>query len=260
MKNRNLQIQLTAVKTMVYKDVVRMFRIWPQTFLPSVITTALYFLIFGKFVGSQIQAVGGVSYMQFIVSGLVMMAVIMNSYMNTVFTYYGSKFQKVLEEILVAPVSYPAMIFGFVFGGVVRGVITGMMTLLVALLFTHLNVAHIGWVLFFAIMSSLTFSLAGLVNGIYAKSFDQTSIVTTFVLTPLTYLGGVFYSIHLLPSIWQQVSYFNPILYIVNGFRYGFLGTSDMSPWVSAGVVSLFALGFFIWSVILFISGRAIKM
>ena len=259
-QNNNLRIQIVAIQTILTKEIIRMFRIWPQTFLPSIITTALYFLIFGKFIGSQIQNVGGTSYMQFIVPGLVMMAVITNSFAHVVSSFYGSKFQKVLEELLVAPVSYTAMIFGFVFGGVLRGSLVGMMTLFVALFFTHLSIHSVLWVIFFAIMSSLVFSLAGLINGIYAKNFDQIGIVTTFVLTPMTYLGGVFYSIHLLPSVWQYVSYFNPVLYIVNGFRYGFLGTSDMSIWYSAAVVTGLAITFFIWAIYLFVSGRAIKM
>jgi len=260
MKSKNFQIQIIAIQTILTKEVVRMFRIWPQTFLPSVVTTALYFLIFGKFIGSQIQSVGGVSYMQFIVPGLVMMAVITNAFSNVVFAFFGAKFQKTLEELLVAPVSYIAMIFGFVFSGVMRGFIVGSLTLLTALFFTPLSIAHIGWVIFFAIMSSLLFSLAGLVNGVYAKSFDQTSIVTTFVLVPMTYLGGVFYSVHLLPSVWQNVSYFNPVLYIINGFRYGFLGASDINIWYSVLVVTSLAVLFFCWAIYLFISGRAIKM
>ncbi len=258
--NKNLRIQIVAIQTILSKDLVRMFRIWPQTFLPSVVTTALYFLIFGKFIGSQIQSVGGVSYMQFIVPGLVMMAVITNAFANTVFAFFGAKFQKTLEELLVAPVSYTAMISGYVFGGVARGFLVGTMTLVTALFFTPLSIAHIGWVIFFAVMSSVVFSLAGLVNGVYAKTFDQTSLVTTFVLVPMTYLGGVFYSVKLLPEIWQQVSYFNPVLYIVNGFRYGFLGTSDINIWYSAATVTGLAVVFFIWAIYLFSSGRAIKM
>lgn len=260
MKSRNLQIQIVAIQTILTKEIIRMFRVWSQTFLPSVVTTALYFLIFGKFIGSQIAGVGGVSYMEFIVPGLVMMAVITNSFSNVVFSFYGAKFQKTLEELLVAPVSYTAMIFGFVFGGVMRGFIVGVMTLLTALFFTHLSIAHVGWVIFFAILSSVVFSLAGLINGVYAKSFDQMSIVPTFVLTPMTYLGGVFYSVHLLPEVWQNISYFNPVLYIVNGFRYGFLGTSDINIWYSAATVTGLAVVFFVWAIYLFISGRAIKM
>jgi ABC-2 type transport system permease protein len=260
MKNKNLQIQIVAMQTILTKETKRMFRVWSQTFLPSVITTALYFLIFGKFIGSQIQSVGGVSYMEFIVPGLVMMAVITNAFANVVASFYGAKFQKNLEEVLVAPVSYTTMIFGYVFGGVMRGFIVGALTLATALFFTHLSVAHILWVIFFAIMSSLLFSLAGLINGIYAKSFDQTSIITTFALTPLTYLGGVFYSIHLLPQVWQNISYFNPVLYIVNGFRYGFIGTSDINIWYSVAVVTSLTIAFFIWAIYLFSSGRAIKM
>jgi ABC-2 type transport system permease protein len=224
--------------TIVRKEVVRLFRIWTQTFLPPVITTSLYFLIFGKFIGSQVKPIGGVSYMEFIVPGLVMMSVIMQSFMNSAFTFYMSKFQKTLEEVQVSPTPYLVMILGHVSAAVFRGIVTAVIILLVALFFTPLHVHSLGITFLFVLLSALLFSLAGLVNGIFANSFDTVQIFPTFVLTPLTYLGGVFYSVKVLPEIWQMVSYANPILYMVNGFRYGLLGVSDTSVWTSFLVLS----------------------
>ena len=252
--------QWIAYVTIVRQELIRMFRVWPQTFLPSIITTSLYFLIFGKFIGAQVSNIGDHTYMQYIVPGLVMMAVITSSYMNVVSSFYGAKFMKSLEELIVAPVSYPVMIAGFVSGGVLRGVLTGLLILSEALFFTHIDMAHIWAILFFMIITSAVFSLAGLVNAIYARNFDHTTIMITFILTPLTYLGGVFYSVSMLSTAWQQVSLVNPILYMVNGFRYGFLGSSDIPVYTSVLLVSVFALIFYFWAVYLFKSGRAIRM
>ena len=218
-----------AYYTMVRKEVLRMLRIWSQTFLPSLVTTSLYYIIFGAFIGSQIADIHGVSYMAFIVPGLVMMAVITNSYSNVVSTFFGAKFQRNLEELVVSPTPDWVIIAGFVSGGVIRGTIVGVLVLLTSLFFIHLTIYSLGIVLAAAILTSVLFSLAGLLNGIFAKTFDGVSIVPTFVLTPLTYLGGVFYSIDRLPPLWQSVSLANPILYMVNAFRYGFLGVSDVS-------------------------------
>lgn len=223
----------TSYYTIVRKEVVRLFRIWTQTFLPPVITTALYFLIFGKFIGSQIKPIGDVTYMQFIVPGLVMMSVIMQSFMNAAFTFYMAKFQKTLEEVAVSPTPYLIVILGHVSAAVLRGIITAAIILGVALFFTPLHVHSFFLTFLFIFLSSLLFSLAGLLNGVFANSFDTVQIFPTFVLTPLTYLGGVFYSIHLLPPIWQTLSYMNPIVYMINGFRYGLLGVSDTSVWTS---------------------------
>ncbi len=213
--------------TIVRKEVVRLFRIWTQTFLPSAITTGLYFLIFGKFIGSQVAAINGVSYMQFIVPGLVMMSVITQTFMNSAFTFYMAKFQKTIEEVAVSPTPYLIVILGHVTAAVIRGMCTALIVLGVALFFTKLSIAHIGMTFVFVFLSSLLFALAGLINGVFASSFDTVSIFPTFVLTPLTYLGGVFYSISALPPFWQHLSLFNPVLYMVNGFRYGMLGFSD---------------------------------
>ena len=223
----------TSYYTIVRKEVVRLFRIWTQTFLPPVITTTLYFVIFGKFVGSQIKPVDGITYMQFIVPGLVMMSVIMQSFMNAAFTFYIAKFQKTLEEIQVSPTPYLIVILGHVSAAVMRGMITAVIILGVALFFTPIHVHSFFLTILFIFLSSVLFSLAGLLNGVFATSFDTVQIFPTFVLTPLTYLGGVFYSIHLLPPVWQYISYANPIVYMINGFRYGLLGVSDTSVWSS---------------------------
>lgn len=225
---------------MIRKDVVRMFRIWVQTFLPSVVTSTLYFLIFGSLLGSQIGDMQGVPYMTFVVPGLVMLAIVTTSYSNTSFTFFSSKFfMKNIEEILVSPTPPWLMIAGFVGGGLVRGLLVGTLVLMVSLFFTGLSLTfhNIAIILFFATLTCLVFSLAGLVNGIYAKSIDGINIVPTFVLTPLVYLGGIFYSVHLLPTWWQAITYANPLFYLINGFRYGFLGITDVSLALSIGIL-----------------------
>lgn len=229
--------------TMVRKDIVRMFRIWVQTLLPSVITSILYFAIFGSVLGSRIGEMQGVDYMTFVIPGLVMLAIVTNAYSNTSFTFFSSKFfARSIDEILVSPTPPWLLIAGFIAGGVVRGVIVGAIVLLVSIFFTGLQLAlHNVLVIFaFAVLTALVFSLAGLVNGVYAKSIDGINIVPTFVLTPLVYLGGVFYSVHSLPEFAQYVTYINPIFYLVNGFRYGFLGIADIAIWISVAV--LFAM------------------
>ncbi|OGZ45425.1 MAG: ABC transporter permease [Candidatus Ryanbacteria bacterium RIFCSPHIGHO2_02_FULL_48_12] len=222
-----------AFSTMVRNEVSRFLRIWMQTLIPPVITTVLYYVIFGSFIGSQIAPIHGFSYMQFIVPGLVMMAVITSSFSNVVGSFYFSKFQRSIEELLVSPMPFWVLIAGYITGGVVRGLLVGTITLLVSLFFTHLVVSNIFFVLSFILLTAILFSLAGLLNGLYAKNFDGISIFPTFVLTPLTYLGGIFYSIAALPPFWQSMSKLNPILYMINGFRYGFLGFSDVSVAVS---------------------------
>lgn len=227
--------------TMLRKDMVRIFRIWVQTFLPSIITSSLYFLVFGTVLGSRIGTMQGVNYMTFVVPGLVMLAIVMNAYSNTSFTFFQSKFfARSIEEILVSPTPPWVMIAGFIAGGVIRGILVGALVLLVSLFFTglHLTIANLAIILAFAILTAFVFSLAGLVNGIYAKSIDGINIVPTFVLTPLVYLGGVFYSIHSLPDWWKAITYANPLFYLINGFRYGFLGQADISPLLSASVLA----------------------
>jgi ABC-2 type transport system permease protein len=226
--------------TIVRKDTVRMSRIWGQTFLPSVITSVLYFLVFGSILGSQIGEIEGVSYMTFVVPGLVMLAIVTNAYANTSFVFFVSKFfGRSIDEILVSPTPPWLLIAGYAAGGIVRGVIVGVLVLVVSVFFTGLDLSIHSTliILAFAILTALIFSLAGLVNGIYAKSMDGISIVPTFVLTPLVYLGGVFYSIQSLPEWWQTITYANPLFYIINGFRYGFLGITDVSLAISTGVL-----------------------
>jgi len=239
----NLAQKWTAFYTMLRRDMVRIFRIWVQTFLPSVITSSLYFLIFGTVLGSRIGQMQGVSYMHFVVPGLVMLAIVTNSYANTSFNFFQSKFfNRSIDELLISPMPPWLIIAGFVAGGVVRGVLVGALVLLVGLFFTGLSLSifNLGIILLFAILTSLLFSLAGLVNGVYAKSIDAINLVPTFVLQPLVYLGGIFYSVHSLPQIAQYVTYINPLFYLINGFRFGFLGFADISLWLCIAI--LFAL------------------
>jgi ABC-2 type transport system permease protein len=236
--------QWISFYTMLRKDVVRIFRIWPQTLLPSVVTSSLYFAIFGSVLGSRIGTMQGVNYMSFVVPGLVMLSIVTSSYANTSFTFFSSKFfSRSIDEILVSPTPPWLLITGYVAGGVVRGILVGTIVLLTSLFFTHLSltITNLLVVLGFAILTAIIFSLAGLVNGIYAKSIDGINIVPTFVLTPLVYLGGVFYSITTLPHLVQVLSHFNPVFYLINGFRYGFLGISDVS--LATATEVLVALG-----------------
>ena len=231
----------TSYYTMLRKDIVRMFRIWVQTFLPSVITSVLYFAIFGTVLGSRIGSMGGVNYMTFVIPGLVMLAIVTNAYSNTSFTFFQSKFFfRGIEEILVSPTPPWLLIAGFISGGIVRGVLVGAIVLLVSVFFTGLTLAvyNVLVIFGFAVLTALVFSLAGLVNGVYAKSMDAINIVPTFVLTPLVYLGGVFYSVHSLPTWAQSFTYINPIFYLINGFRYGFLGVADIPIWISLAVLA----------------------
>lgn len=230
-----------------------MFRVWAQTFLPSMVTSVLYFLVFGAFLGSKIGEVHGVPYIAFVVPGLVMLAVVTNSYANTSFVMFTSKFfGRSIDEILVSPTPPWVLVAGYVAGGVIRGILIGILVLLVSLFFTHL-VVHSFLIIFgFLILTSLVFSLAGLVNGVYAKTIDGINLIPTFVLTPLVYLGGVFYSAETLPGFWGTVTKFDPVFYIINGFRYGFLGVSDVSIYLSTGLLSasVLILGGIAWYLI----------
>ncbi|MBL7055673.1 ABC transporter permease [Candidatus Woesearchaeota archaeon] len=230
-----------ALRTILDKEVTRVLRIWQQTILPSAITMTLYFLIFGAFIGSKIEDMDGFSYISFIVPGIIMMAVITNSYANVSSSFFGIKFQRSVEELLVSPTPNYIIVLGYVLGGMFRGILVGLIVLLISLFFTKATLHSIPLVLVFIFLTSFVFSLAGFLNGMYAKKFDDVAIVPTFVLTPLTYLGGVFYSISLLPPFWKSISLMNPILYMVNGFRYGFLGISDINIWI--GLEMLLILG-----------------
>jgi ABC-2 type transport system permease protein len=238
----NASLALVAYRTLVRKEVVRFMRIWTQTLLPSAITQSLYFLIFGAFIGSQIAPVSGVSYMAFIIPGIVMMAIIMNSYLNVASSFFGSKFQRNVEELLVSPTPDWTIVAGYVTGGILRGLLVGLIVSAVSWIFVHPTVAHPFMVVLFSVLTALVFSLAGFVNAVFAKKFDDVSIVPTFVLTPLTYLGGVFYSIDQLSGFWRAVSYVNPIVYMVDGFRYGFYGFTHVSIAVSISVLIGFAV------------------
>lgn len=244
---------------MLRNDFVRIIRIWSQTLLPPIVTTTLYFIVFGTFIGSQLPPIQGLTYIQFIVPGLIMMSVITSSYMNTVSTFYFAKWTKTLDEILVSPMPEWLMIAGFVSGGVMRGLMVGVLVGIVGLFFTHLAIQNILVLVAALVLTSVLFALGGLINGAFAKSFDGISIVPTFVLTPLTYLGGIFYSIQQFPPFWQTVSLFNPILYMINAFRWGFFGVSDIDIWICFAVLIGFiiiALVVLLW---LFKKGIGVK-
>ncbi|HCW91138.1 MAG TPA: ABC transporter permease [Marinobacter sp.] len=231
---------LTAFLTIVIREVRRFTRIWPQTMLPPAVTMTLYFIIFGNLIGSRIGEMGGYDYMQFIVPGLIMMAVITNSYGNVVSSFFSMKFQRSIEELLVSPVPNWTILAGYVAGGMARGLSIGLIVTLLSLAFTRLSIHNLPMVVITVFLTSALFSLGGFINAMLATKFDDISIVPTFILTPLTYLGGVFYSIQMLPEFWQGVSMVNPILYMVNGFRYGILGVSDVNPFVSLGMILVF--------------------
>ncbi len=230
-----------AFQTILIKEIRRFTRIWMQTLLPPAITTGLYFVIFGTLIGSRIGDMQGFSYIQFVVPGLVMMSVLTNAYSNVVSSFFSTKFQHSIEELLIAPVPNWAILAGYVAGGVARGICVGIVVTLLSLFFTKLHVQHWFIMISAVLLTSILFSLAGLINAIFAKNFDDISIVPTFVLTPLTYLGGVFYSIDLLPPFWQVVSQANPILYMVNAFRYGMLGISDVNVTGALCMIFLFS-------------------
>lgn len=248
-----------ALKSIWRKEVTRFLRIWIQTLIPPVITMSLYFIIFGNLIGSRVGDMGGFSYMAFIVPGLIMMSVITNSYTNVCASFFSAKFQHNIEELLVAPVPTHIIIWGYVGGGVARGICTGFLVTIVSALFVRYEVHSWFFVICTLLLTSILFSLAGLLNAVFAKTFDDISIVPTFVLTPLTYLGGVFYSINLLPTFWQWVSKLNPIVYMINGFRYGFLGITDVSLWITFSMLILFVvvLYAFVWRIIE--SGRGLR-
>ena len=233
----NPAVYWIAFKSILIKEISRFTRIWVQTLVPPAITMSLYFVIFGNLIGSRIGQMHGVSYMEFIVPGLIMMSVITNSYANVASSFYSAKFQRNIEEILVAPVPNYLIIWGFVAGGVARGICVGAIVTAVSLFFVPLQVHDPLAVVVTLVLTATLFSLGGLINAVFAKSFDDVSIIPTFVLTPLTYLGGVFYSIQLLPPFWQMLSHGNPIIYMVNAFRYGFLGLSDVPMSLALGII-----------------------
>jgi ABC-2 type transport system permease protein len=248
-----------ALKTIIIKEFNRIIRIWVQTLIPPIVTMSLYFIIFGRLIGSQIGSVQGFDYIQYIVPGLVMMSVITNSYNNVVSSFYSAKYQRNIEEILTAPVHPSMIVLGFTIGGVIRGILVGFLVTLTSLFFTTLPIYSISLLILVIFLTSFLFSLAGLLNALFAKNFDDVTIIPTFILTPLTYLGGVFYSIHMLNNFWQIVSKLNPILYMVNAFRYGFLGSSDIDPFFAIGLILLLCIVFFIINIRLLINGYGIR-
>lgn len=248
-----------ALYTIVRKEVIRFTRIWTQTLLPSVISITLYFIIFGNLIGPKIGEIEGYPYIDYLVPGLIMMAIITNSYANVVASFFGAKFQRNIEEMLVAPMGPALILWGFVLGGLARGLCTGILVTLVSLCFTRLEIQHLSLTCIIAILTAILFSIAGFLNGVFAKKFDDINLVPTFVLTPLTYLGGIFYSVNMLSDFWQVVSRLNPIFYMVNAFRYSMLGHSDVSIEVAILVIIGLVLLGYVLSLSLLKRGVGIK-
>jgi ABC-2 type transport system permease protein len=246
-------------RTIVIREFSRIVRIWGQTIVPPAITATLYFLIFGSLIGRRIGEMGGFTYMQYIAPGLIMMSVITNSYGNVVSSFFGAKFGRHIEELLVSPLPNWLIVLGYVTGGVVRGLLVGLVVTIIALFFTHLHVEHLALVLAAVLLTSLVFALGGFINAVFAKNFDQISFVPTFILTPLTYLGGVFYSIAMLPEWAQHLSRANPILYMVNAFRYGFLGVSDVHVGLAFSIMAAAVAVLFAFSVWLMEKGTGTR-
>ncbi len=251
--------QLVSLQTVVRKEMSRVIRIWVQTIVPPIITMSLYFIIFGNLIGRRIGQMDGFDYMQYIAPGLIMMSVIQNSYGNVVSAFFGAKFQKHLEEMLVAPMPTYAIVLGHVAGGVLRGLLVGSIVTMIALFFTELKIVNIYITISMVLLTAVVFALAGLINAIFARKFDDISIIPSFVLAPLTYLGGIFYSISLLPEFAQKISLFNPILYMVNAFRYGMLGVSDIDIRTAYGITIVFIIVLFSACTILINRGIGIR-
>ncbi len=256
MNNTNYAI---AFYSLLRKEILRFSRIWVQTLLPPVITTGLYLIIFGGLMGDRIGKMDGYGYMEFIVPGVIMLTIITNSYANVVTSFFSSKFQRSIEELLISPIPNWLILAGYVGGGVVRGLMVGLSVSVVALFFVDIPIKHPFIMVFVAFLTSALFATAGLINAIYARTFDDISIVPTFILTPLTYLGGIFYSIKLLPEFWQDASLFNPVLYMVNVFRYGFLGVSDIPHWYALGIIFAFWVALTLFALHLLNTGKGIK-
>ena len=248
-----------ALETLITKEVFRFIRIWPQTLLPPAITTALYFLIFGKLIGDRIGAINGASYMDYIVPGIILMSVISHSYANVVSSFYSTKFQRNIEELLVAPVPNWIILCGYVSGGIIRGLLVGVVVALISLLFADIAVKNIFIALSIMLLTATLFSLAGFINAVLAESFDDISIIPNFVLTPLSYLGGVFYSVKMLPGIWQNISLGNPILYMINAFRYGLIGVTDVDIQLAYMMTVGFIMVLTLLSLFLLYKGIGIK-
>ncbi len=254
-----LKEQVVAFNTIMKKEVIRFMRIWIQTVLPAAIVSALYFIIFGKVLGVMIPDVNNIRFIDYIIPGIILMAVIQNSYSNVVSSFYSAKFQRSIEELLVSPTPNYIILLGFTAGGVARGLMVGMSVILVSFVFTDLKIHNLWVISSVIVLTSILFSMAGFINAVYAKSFDDISIVPTFVLTPLIYLGGVFYPLSALSGFWQNVAQFNPILYMVNAFRYGFLDNTDVTLGAAYAIILLFIVLLFIFSMKLLRDGTGLK-
>lgn len=251
--------RMVALYTILRKEIRRFLRIWPQTILPPAITMSLYLIIFGNLIGSRVGEMGGYPYMDYIAPGVIMMAVIMNSYSNVVSSFFGARHQRFVEEMLISPTPHAVILLGYIGGGMSRGLAVGVVVTVVAMLLADLKVHDLPVTVIVVLLTSVLFSLTGFVNAIFAKNFDDIAIVPTFVLTPLIYLGGVFYSIALLPEPWQTLSRFNPILYMVNGFRYGILGVSDIPVFAALAVIAVFVAALFLFALTLLNRGVGIR-
>lgn len=254
-----LQQQYTAFTTILVKEFMRFIRIWVQTVLPAMITMGLYFVIFGNLIGSQLAPIKGYNYVDYIVPGIILMAMINNSYANVVSSFFSAKFQRHIEEMLVSPMPNYLILFGFIGGGLTRGLIVGVAVSVIAMFFTDLQFHNLAIVLFVALLTSILFSLGGFINAIYAKTFDDISIIPTFVLTPLTYLGGIFYSVDMLPDFWQNISYANPILYMINAMRFGMLGVSDINVNIALAIIIGFVVVLYTYCIYLLRKGVGIR-
>jgi ABC-2 type transport system permease protein len=252
-------IRWVGYKTIVIREYGRIIRIWGQTLVPSAVTATLYFVIFGSLIGSRVGQMGGVPYMQYIAPGLIMMSVITNSYANVVSSFFGAKFGKHIEELLVSPLPNWVIVLGYLTGGVIRGLMVGAVVTVVSVLFTHLPVHHLLMIVAAVLLTSICFSLGGFINAVFAKNFDQVNWVPAFVLTPLTYFGGVFYSVSVLPPWAQGISYANPILYMVNAFRYGFFGKADVAIGLAFAIMFIAGTALFAFAVHMLNRGTGIR-
>lgn len=253
------RIRSVGLRTIVIREYGRIIRIWGQTLVPSAVTSTLYFVIFGSLLGARVGQMGGVDYRAYLAPGLIMMSIITNSYGNVVSSFFGAKFGKHIEELLVSPLPNWIIVLGYVCGGLMRGLMVGLVVTGVALVFTHLQVHHIVVILAAALLTSAIFALAGFINAVFAKNFDQVNWIPAFVLTPLTYFGGVFVSVELLPEWAQKVSMVNPILHMVNAFRYGFLGTSDVSVAGAFTLMVVLVAVLFVWAILLLNRGTGTR-
>lgn len=245
--------------TIVRKELQRVVRIWVQTLVPPVIQATLYLLIFGSVIGSRIGSMRGHNYMAYIAPGMIMMQVVTNSYMNVVSSFFGAKFQHHVEELIVSPMPNVLILLGYVIGGMVRGLVVGGIVTGVASLLTTVPISHPWIIVSAALMASAVFALGGFLNALFATKFDDISIIPTFVITPLVYLGGVFYSISLLPPFWQHLTRVDPLLYIIDTLRYGFLGITDINIGEAYGIMGGFLMVMFTVALVLLKRGTGLK-